>query len=175
MPESARAVGERFREACLLELRAIKPGNVGYHAGGHGMTVRQFIDSADASSGALVATCNGVGERILNAVRATRERVGENTNLGIILLAAPLAEAALQTDGCASLREGVQKVLENLTIDDARNCYTAIRLANPGGMGAVDAQDIAAEPNISLRQAMLLAQDRDRIAYQYVHRYVDIF
>ena len=32
-----------------------------------------------------------VGRRILEAVRATREAVGTNTNLGIVLLCGPLA------------------------------------------------------------------------------------
>ena len=37
----------------------------------------------------------GVGETVLAAVRATRRVAGANTNLGIVLLLAPLARAAL--------------------------------------------------------------------------------
>ena len=47
----------------------------------------------------------------------------------------------------------------------ARACYAAIRIANPGGMGKVDEQDLTTEPNITLLQAMRLAEQRDRIAF----------
>lgn len=175
MQDLAQRICECFREACLLELRALKPGNVGYHGDGHGMTVQQFVDSAQTAANALLASCRGTGDRILNAVKATYEQVGENTNLGIILLSAPLVEAALQVDDDLSLQRRVQKVLNNLTIDDARACYEAIRLATPGGMGRVDEQDLSSEPDITLLEAMQLAQERDRIAFQYCHQYVDIF
>ena len=175
MPQLASQIGEIFRQACLLELRALKPGNVGYHADGHGMAIQQFIDSANVAAEGLAATADGVGQRILNAVAATQERVGENTNLGIILLTAPLIEAIMHSDADTSLRARVQKVLENLTVEDARRCYAAIRLASPGGMGRVNDQDIMVEPDITLLQAMELAESRDRIAFQYTHRFVDIF
>lgn len=175
MQDLAQRICECFREACLLELRALKPGNVGYHADGHGMTVQQFVDSAQAAATALLSPCRGTGDRILNAVKATNEQLGDNTNLGIILLAAPLVEAALQIDDDLSLHRRVQKVLNKLSVDDARACYAAIRLATPGGMGQVNDQDISAEPDITLLQAMELAQERDRIAFQYCHQYVDIF
>lgn len=175
MQDLALRIGHCFHQACLLELRALKPGNVGYHAGGHGMVAQQFIDSAEVAAAALVAPATNVGERILNAVRATQQKVGDNTNLGIILLAAPVVEAALRTRNQESLRSGVQKVLKNLTISDARNGYTAIRLATPGGMGQVNDQDITTEPDITLLQAMALAEERDHIAFQYTHDYEDIF
>ena len=175
MPLSELLISECFRQSCLLELRALKPGNVGHHADGHGMNVQQFIDSADASAHALVSDCQGVGERILNSVRATQERAKDNTNLGILLLAAPLVQAMQEIDPHHSLQVSVQKVLENLTVGDARLCYEAIRLANPGGMGRVDQQDVAIEPAITLLEAMKLAADRDRVAYQYAHNYADIF
>ena len=38
-----------------------------------------------------------VGERILSAVQATQEAVGLNTNLGIILLCAPMIQAVSYT------------------------------------------------------------------------------
>ncbi|MEM7304951.1 MAG: triphosphoribosyl-dephospho-CoA synthase, partial [Pseudomonadota bacterium] len=85
-----------YLAACRLELQAIKPGNVGLHANGHGMTVEQFELSASASAPQLFQSNATVGERILHAVQATRESVGDNTNLGIILLIAPLAQALIE-------------------------------------------------------------------------------
>ncbi len=175
MPLSESLISDCFRKSCLLELRALKPGNVGHHADGHGMRVQQFIDSAEASAHALVAGGQGVGERVLNSVQATQKQVKDNTNLGILLLAAPLVQAARENGPDNSLRASVRKVLENLTVEDARHCYAAIRLANPGGMGRVNQQDIAVEPDITLLEAMKLAAERDRVAYQYAHNYADIF
>jgi triphosphoribosyl-dephospho-CoA synthase len=109
-----------------------------------------------------------VGEIILGAIQATHRFVSINTNLGIVLLLAPLAKAA----GLAyseSLRPRVKKVLKNLTVDDARLAYEAIRLARPGGMGKVKRFDLS-ETNIgiTLYQAMEQARDRDALAGEYV-------
>jgi triphosphoribosyl-dephospho-CoA synthase len=66
-------------------------------------------------------------------------------------------------------------VLDGLTIGDARDAYRAIRLAAPGGLGASDEQDVAAEPTVSLREAMSLAADRDLVARQYATAFADVF
>lgn len=55
--------------------------------------------------------------------------VSSNTNLGIVLLIAPLSAVPLDQ----SLRDGIGNVLERLTRDDAVWVYRAIRLAQPGG------------------------------------------
>src|SRR5580700_3357514 len=87
-------IAEAFRWACLAELDAPKPGNVHVFADGHRMTAAEFVASADAAAPHLSASGARVGTRILGAVEATSEAVGSNTNLGIILLCAPLAAAA---------------------------------------------------------------------------------
>ena len=38
-----------YQSACLAELAALKPGNVHAMADGHGMTVEQFVKSAELS------------------------------------------------------------------------------------------------------------------------------
>ena len=97
-PEHAMSRNEALQRAyiaaCRLELRALKPGNVHVLSEGHGMTVAQFEASALASAPALAAPGKPVGERIRDAVAATHAAVGCNTNLGIVLLAAPLMAAA---------------------------------------------------------------------------------
>ena len=85
-----------FKSACMAELEALKPGNVHLFADGHGMTITDFIKSADATALVIAQPNLSVGERILHAVQATQNAVGLNTNLGIILLCAPLIHAALQ-------------------------------------------------------------------------------
>ncbi|HEX6840009.1 MAG TPA: triphosphoribosyl-dephospho-CoA synthase [Stellaceae bacterium] len=173
-PERARRLQQAYVDACRLELRALKPGNVHVASEGHGMTVAQFEASALVSAPPLAALGKPVGERIHDAIAATHAAVGCNTNLGIVLLAAPLIAAA-ERAGANSLRRALSATLAGLTIADAEAAYDAIRLARPAGLGHADAQDVAAAPTVDLRQAMALAAGRDRIARQYADGYDDVF
>ncbi len=167
-------VGEALRAACLVELRALKPGNVHRHAAGHGMTVADFERSAQAAAGVFARPGLGVGARILRAVEQTRQAVGSNTNLGILLLASPLAQAAL-SDDAGSLSQRLVGVLAGLDVSDAELTFEAIRLAEPAGLGRSDRHDVFAPARVSLREAMAEAAKRDRIARQYASGYEDVF
>ena len=167
-------IGDLFLAACRAELHALKPGNVHVHAGGHGMEVAQFEASAVAAAPFLAAASEKVGTRILRAVEASIAAAGCNTNLGILLLCAPLAAAA-ELPGDGDLRERLREVLNNLDDADAASVFAAIRLANPGGLGAVAEQDVAVAPTVGLLEAMRLAADRDRIAAAYLTDYAEIF
>ena len=167
-----------FRAACAAELDALKPGNVHRHADGHGMTVAQFEASAEAAAPEIARSGAPVGARVLAAVEATWAAVGCNTNLGIVLLCAPLAraaEAAGPGRDAVALAEATRAELDALTVDDAELAYRAIVRANPGGLGRADRADVHAPPGITLRAAMMLAADHDRIAFQYAHAYADVF
>ena len=89
-------VQRAFLDACLLDVLALKPGNVGVHGAGHGMQALDFLHSGRAAAAAIGAEKASVGERIHAAIAATHAAIGVNTNLGIVLLVAPLAHAALQ-------------------------------------------------------------------------------
>ena len=167
-------IAAAFLAACRAELQALKPGNVHVHAAGHGMTAADFEASALAAAPHIAERGQRVGARILRAVTATRARVGQNTNLGIVLLAAPLAMAA-QTPGHDDLRGALRAVLAGLDRADAANCFQAIALANPGGLGDAPKQDVRGPALVTLLEAMSLAAGRDRVAYQYASGYVDIF
>jgi triphosphoribosyl-dephospho-CoA synthase len=174
-PEArAAALGAAYVDACRIELRALKPGNVHVHAAGHGMTVAEFEASALASAGPLCAPGTSVGQRIRGAIAATRAVVPCNTNLGIVLLAAPLLAAAERAEA-GGLRPALARVLADLTVADAEATYEAIRLASPGGLGRAAEEDVAAPPSVDLRRAMALAAGRDRIARQYATQYDDVF
>ena len=162
-----------FLRACRTELQALKPGNVHIHADGHGMTVRDFLLSAEAAAGPLCATRQTVGGRIRSAVEASWAAVPLNTNLGIVLLAAPLLAAAERNDGSLPNRLGA--VLDQLTVSDAVDAFAAIRRAKPAGLGRAETQDVGTMPTVSLLEAMRLAADRDLIACQYATGFADIF
>lgn len=168
------AIASAFQAACLAELDALKPGNVHRHAESVEPAVSDFERSAAAAAPAISAQGLTVGQRIEEAVRATRAAVSHNTNLGIVLLAAPLAQAALTaTNG--SLRLSLAEVLAALTVDDARCAYRAIRMAEPGGLGNAPEHDVATDPSTTLLDAMRAAATRDRIAWNYANGFVDIF
>jgi triphosphoribosyl-dephospho-CoA synthase len=174
--EHARAA---FLEACALDVSTPKPGNVSTQSPGHGMHAAQFLASANASLDALFAPGARVGQRILDAVTRTRAAVGCNTNLGIVLLAAPLAAALDETGdrpvSAQAWRGAVGGVLSRLDVEDARLAYRAIALANPGGLGDAPEQSVHAPPTVSLRDAMRLASERDSIARQYANGFADLF
>jgi triphosphoribosyl-dephospho-CoA synthase len=107
-----------------------------------------------------------LGVTIRRALEATRRWTKTNTNLGIVLLLAPIARAARAT-APRSLRDRVRAVLAATTIADASNAYAAIRLAAPGGLGRTDEQDVFSEPTVRLVEAMTLARERDAIAREY--------
>jgi triphosphoribosyl-dephospho-CoA synthase len=159
--------------ACQDEISALKPGNVHVFADGHRMTAAQFIRSAEAAAGPLTQPGARIGRRIFGAVEATLAAVGTNTNLGIILLCAPLAAAAEQQE--PDLRAALSRLLAALDIEDARLAFRAIALASPGGLGHVERHDVRAPATVSLRDAMAAAAERDRIAHQYGSGFEDVF
>jgi len=171
-----KAVADAVRSACVAELRALKPGNVTAYSAGHGMRVLDFELSSDAMAPVLAQAGLSVGERILGAIQATRRVVDCNTNLGIVLLCAPLAHAALQLRAGQSLRAALSETLSDLEVADAKLAYEAIRLAAPGGMGVVAEHDISeSNPRVTLLQAMQAAAGHDRIACQYASDYAEVF
>ncbi len=169
----ATQIADAFRNACLDELDAPKPGNVHSFAAGHRMTASDFIRSADAAAVPLARTGARVGARILTAVEATFAAVGVNTNLGIILLCAPLAAAAERQS--ADLRVALAAVLAALNIEDADLAFRAIARASPAGLGRIAQHDVSGPATITLKQAMAEAAHRDRIARQYVSNFEDVF
>ena len=158
--------------ACSLEAIARKPGNVHRGRDFEGLHLLDLLLAGSAIGPGLdLAASAGVGRAILDCVEATGRVSQTNPNLGIILLLAPLA--AVPPD--ISLRDGVGPVLASLGVEDARLVYRAIRLAEPGGMGTVEDQNINDEPTVTLVEAMRLAADRDMIACQYTNQFAEVF
>jgi triphosphoribosyl-dephospho-CoA synthase len=167
------AISAAFTAACRDELEAPKPGNVHVFAPGGGKSTKTFVRSANAAAPALCAPGARVGARILGAIEATRAAVGTNTNLGIVLLCAPLAAAAETSQ--PNLRVALRHVLAALDVEDARLAFRAIALAAPGGLGRVERHDVFGPATVTLRHAMAEAADRDRIARQYASDFEDVF
>src|SRR3954447_1027620 len=142
------AIAAAAQLACVLEVSAEKPGNITPRHDFDDTSYEDMLRSAIALGPELGrAAERGVGETVLAAVRATRRVAGANTNLGIALLLAPLARAALRS---GALRAGVQEELAGLTVDDARAAYAAIREAAAGGLDEPVEHDVRAAPTVTL-------------------------
>jgi len=160
--------------ACLLEVSAPKPGNVSPGRHFHDTRYEDFLASAVAIGPALAAAgTRPLGATIFAAADATARWTRSNTNLGIILLLAPLARAAYRHRG--ALRDEVREVLADTTVADAAEAYAAIRRARPGGLGAASSEDVASAPTVTLRDAMALAAGRDGVAREYATAFATTF
>ncbi len=181
MPETRPAwrapnpVADAVWRACIEELEAPKPGNVSFASAGHGMEAQDFVTSARCSAEVLGTPDLSLGERVLRSIEATRAAVGCNTNLGIVLLCAPLAQAALEGNPQRPLRARLEEALSVAGIDDTERVFAAIRLAAPGGLGASDRHDVRSSASAPLLAVMREAEDRDRVARQYARCFEDVF
>jgi triphosphoribosyl-dephospho-CoA synthase len=171
VPSSLFSPGRLAQVACLLEVTARKPGNVHRLRDFPDLHFVDFLLSAVAIAEPLDrAAAAGVGVTVLQAIEATRRVVNTNTNLGMVLLLAPLAAVP----GGVAMAAGVEAVLAATTVEDARAVFRAIRLAEPGGLGSAPHQDVAHEPTMTLRAVMSLAADRDLIARQSANGFQDV-
>ncbi|OWK35780.1 triphosphoribosyl-dephospho-CoA synthase [Fimbriiglobus ruber] len=172
MTRAKLTTGNMAQIACVWEATARKMGNVHRYKDFDGTTYLDFLLSAAAIACPFdLEPHRPVGTTVALAVEATQGLVGQNTNLGIVLLLAPFAA----TSGEEILRPGLASVLSNLTTDDTSEVYRAIRLANPGGLGDAPEQDVRDAPTVTLLEAMKLAADRDMIARQYANGFADVF
>jgi triphosphoribosyl-dephospho-CoA synthase len=176
--DKGKRIARLVQEACIREACAPKPGNVNRNHDFSDTSLEDFLVSAVAIGHAFENAARvSVGQTVWQATMNRRRQVRSNTNLGIILLLAPLVKASLaavensEAGGQANLgkvRECLHAVLQSLTVEDARLVYAAIRAVNPGGLGRVREQDVHEEPSVTLLEAMQLAGDRDSVASEYV-------
>ena len=164
-------IGQCATLACLLEATAPKPGNVHRSADFDDTSFTDFVTSAVVIAPAMDAAIHsGVGQTVLNATRATRRLVQVNTNLGMVLLLAPLAAIPRQQD----LQDSIGQVLDGLTADDAACVYRAIRMVQPGGLGQSEEMDVADRAPEDLLLAMRAAADHDMVARQYAEGFEQV-
>ena len=164
--------------ACLLEVSAAKPGNVTPAHDFSDMTYADMVRSALALGPVFArrrARMRSVGELISDGVRATARVAATNTNLGIVLLFAPLVRAAATRREDEALRSATETTLAQLDVDDAAAAFAAIAQARAGGLGKAPEHDVRAPARVSLREAMGAAAHRDSIASEYATGYAIVF
>lgn len=189
-----RRIAGCVQQACYLEAAARKLGNVHPGAAFDDMTFADFSSSAAAfsettsaltSQSASLSFANQIslGKMVLDSVAATCKITRANTNLGMILLISPLVLSVIELIKDVSSNQGkttrwqdyLSALLDRLTPQDSSDVYEAIRLASPGGLGEAAEMDVRSTAPKCLLQAMGLAENRDRIAFQYTHDFHDLF
>ena len=176
-----------FERACFLDVLVSKPGNVSFNSPGHRMMAKQFVESSKAVKPFLFDKKKSLGRKIEESVNASFNTSKCNTNLGIILLCAPLIQA-FQNLGSIDeyhhketneifgiLKSEIQNILKNITIEDTKYFFRGIKRANPGGLGSVEVGDVKSNPKINLYDSMCMSKDRDLISKQYSNFFSDIF
>ena len=163
-----------YWSACVRDLTALKPGNVHCYADGHGLTTEHFLASAYASASTIAHPALGLGQRIIQSVRATQEAVATNTNLGIILLCAPIVHG-YRNFSQAGLRQSIQNVITESGVEDAELILNAIRIASPSGLGESAEHDVFEHAAAGIQTIMKFAESRDLLARQYSSGFLDIF
>jgi triphosphoribosyl-dephospho-CoA synthase len=164
--------------ACVLEVSASKPGNVTPAHDFADTTYADMVRSALALGPVFArrrVLRRTVGELILDGAEATARVARANTNLGIVLLFAPLARAAVARRADEPLRAAVQRILEGLDVADATAAFAAIVRAGPGGLGEAPEHDVREAARVTLREAMAAAAHRDSIASEYATGYAIVF
>lgn len=167
------STGQLATLAMLLEATAAKPGNVHRGADFEDVSYIDFAASAAAVTAAFdrVEThSTSVGEIVYHALLATKSVSRTNTNLGMLLLFAPLACVRVGE----SFETGVARVLASLEPADSSYIYAAIRLASPGGLGTAREHDVQGPAPANLLAAMQLGADHDLIARQYVSGFATV-
>jgi triphosphoribosyl-dephospho-CoA synthase len=164
--------------ACLLEVSAPKPGNITPAHDFSDTTYADMVRSALALGPVFTrrrACRHGVGELIADGVRATARVARANTNLGIVLLFAPLVRAAATRRAREPLLTATERTLAQLDVEDAAAAFPAIARTRPGGLGEAPEHDVRVPARVTLREAMAAAAHRDAIASEYATGYATVF
>jgi triphosphoribosyl-dephospho-CoA synthase len=162
----------------VLEVSAGKPGNI---SPAHDFSDATYVDMVRSALalgpvfGRPAARRRSVGELVADGVAATRRVASANTNLGIVLLFAPIVRAEVTRRNDEALRPAVERILAGLDVADAAAAFGAIACADPGGLGEVSEHDVRAPALVSLREAMAAAAHRDSIASEYATGYAIVF
>jgi triphosphoribosyl-dephospho-CoA synthase len=196
----ARQIANCLELAILLESEAHKPGNVSLVTDFENTHYEHFLASAVAVSSPFERAAEvgiTVSER---KIKANQVRVGYvikdcveninawqrggNTLLGTVILLSPMAIAAgmtLAKNGfeVASFRRNLKIVVKSTTPEDAVNLYSAIEIANPGGLGKapdLDVTDPASkrrilDDGITLYDVFKIAERYDTICSEWTSNY----
>ena len=149
----ANEIAKIAQIASTLEVSGYpKPGNVHRTRDFDDMVFEDFIISGIVIGDTIRQACINIdienpqtGKYILQAVSETDRWIKNNTNLGIIMMITPIAQAAAISDDFSQIRDNIKLIMSNTSVDDACDLYDAINIADAGGMGNQDEYDVSSQ------------------------------
>lgn len=168
---------KQIKLSCYAEMSALKPGNVHEYSPGHRMITKDFYKSANIIANCLTNNNFHFSKKILKCVQEIKEKVKKNTNLGIILLFAPIVSIVLEK-GILNKKELYKKIplyIKKQNLKKSLPIFEAIKIAAPGGLGKSTKYDVNQLPKVTLYNAMNYSSKKDFIAKQYITGFKDIF
>lgn len=149
----ANEIAKIAQIASTLEVSGYpKAGNVHRTRDFDDMVFEDFIISGIVIGDTICDACTNIdienpqtGKYILQAVSETNRWIKNNTNLGIVMMITPIAQATAISDDFSQIRDNIKLIMSNTSVDDACDLYDAINIADAGGMGDQDEYDVSSQ------------------------------
>ena len=170
-------IKKNIRFVCDVEMESLKPGNVHKYSKSHDMTTKDFFRSSLIVSKYLSQNNLSLGKKIINTVMQIQKKIKKNTNLGIILMLAPIV-VVVEKEGLIEEKRLLMKIKSLIKKQNVKNSFPifkAISLTAPGGLGKSKKYDVNTLPKTTIYQAMKFSKEKDLIALQYFNGFEDIF
>ncbi len=163
-----------FYESCCEELRILKPGNHSIQSKIIGMDHKKFERVAKITSEILVKDELSLGESIYESSSKCLQEQGENYNLGIILLCAPILK--IPRNKLKNFKSELQNILDNISEKDGKLIFKAIMNLKPAGIKKYKGKGNISINNDKLKfnEIMKIGAGWDRISKCYVDCYSEI-
>tara|TARA_B100000029_G_C17604242_1_gene966868 strand:+ start:5756 stop:6613 length:858 start_codon:yes stop_codon:yes gene_type:complete len=167
---------KQIKFVCDIEMKSLKPGNVHKYSNSFDMDTRDFFKSSLIISKTLTEKKFNLGEKIFFSAEKIKNKIKKNTNLGIILMLAPIIKI-VENEGIINKKKLVAKIkylIKKQDINNSINIYKAISLTSPGGLGCSKKYDVNELPKTKLYKVMRFAKNKDLISKQYYNGYKEI-
>ncbi len=191
-------IGKISSISSVLEVSGYpKPGNVHRTRDFFDMSFEDFLISGVVTQNIITSSATQakeilkdndyskahIGKYILEAVKETDNWIKNNTNLGIMMLEVPIAQAASISNDFTEIQENVGKLLDATTVEDAVNLYDAINLASAGGMGEQEEYDVQSDNakdelrknNQTMYDVLEISAGWDQLAFELTNKMPKIF
>ena len=162
-----------YLKSCSEELSVLKPGNHSIKSKIIGMNQKKFEYAAKISGEIFIKKGIGVGEKIYQSASKCFSQLGENYNLGIILLCAPIFE--ISPTKFDNFKKELQITLDNINESQGNLILKAISQVNPAGLNKYNGPgDVNKKKNLNFKKIMNIGSKWDRISKCYVTNYNEI-
>ena len=159
--------------SCQEELKVLKPGNHSIHSKIIGMNHKRFEYAARISGEIFLEKKLGLGEKIYHSASKCLCQLGENYNLGIILLCAPIFQ--ISPKKIFNFKAELEIILSKIDEYQGSLILKAINQVSPAGLSKYKGPgDVNKEKNLRFKNVMNIGSRWDRISKCYVTNYDEV-